>query len=121
MASFILKVLQDVENIHLEVTVSQNFDICLSFSFMTKNGKIFSIFHKIKTRTYFKILRHGSLQINVFYRYVKWYFSSKNKSGKIDFQIPGSLISLFLYQCLYYLYFLTTYSSGYLMIQYRLG
>ena len=68
--------------------------------------------------------------MNVFYGYVKcyaWeiiynrYFSSKNKSEKIDFQIPGFHISMLLSQCLYDLYFLMAYSFGYLMTQYRLG
>ena len=58
--------------------MSQILYIGPSFIFMSKNGKIFIIcndyfsrYHKIKTRTYIKNLRHGSLQMNVFYGYVK--------------------------------------------------
>ena len=57
--------------------MSQNLNI--GCSFMSKNGKIFvifhdyfSTFHKIKTRTLIKDLRHGSLHINVFFKYVKF-------------------------------------------------
>ena len=41
MALIILKVYQHVHNVHLEGTVSQNFKIGFSFSFMLKNEKIF--------------------------------------------------------------------------------
>ena len=44
MAFIILKVYQHVYNIHLEGTVSHNFEIGLSFFFMSKNGKILVIF-----------------------------------------------------------------------------
>ena len=44
----------------------------------------------------------------------------KNKSEKIIFHIPESLISLSVYQCLHEDYFLIAYSFGYLMIQDRL-
>ena len=40
----ILKLDKAIDNIHLEGTVSQNFDISPSFIFMSKNGKIFVIF-----------------------------------------------------------------------------
>ena len=61
--------------------MSQNVDIGPSFDFMTKKtGRFlkkiqyyFSRFHKIITRAYLKNLRHGSLHINVFYQYVKFY------------------------------------------------
>ena len=50
-----------VDSIHMKGTVSQNVDICHSFIYMQKKGKIliifhdyFSTFHKIKTRTYIK-------------------------------------------------------------------
>ena len=59
--------------------MSQNLKIVLSF-FMSKNGKIFIIFffffsrfHKIKSGTYIKNLRHGSLQMNVLCRYVTFH------------------------------------------------
>ena len=59
--------------------MSQNFDIGLSFILMSKNGKIFkkkfdyfSTFHRIKTRTYIKHLRHRSLQMDVFYGCLKF-------------------------------------------------
>ena len=56
----------------LEGSVSQNLNIGPSYYFMSKNGKLFvnffqiyifsiSTFHKIKTKTYIKILRHPSL------------------------------------------------------------
>ena len=81
MALIILKIYQHVHNVHLEGTVSQNFKIGFSFSFMSKNGKIFkkkihnyiSRFHRIKSRTYIKNLRYGSLQMNVLCRYVKFH------------------------------------------------
>ena len=62
--------------------MSQNVNIGLSFICMTKSGKIlylFSLliffyrFHKIKTRTYIKKLRHGSLKMNVLSGWVKFY------------------------------------------------
>ena len=64
-----------VDNMHSKEIMSQNLDIGLSFIFISKNGKIFvifysffSTFHKIKTRTYINNLRHGSLQVGVFYK-----------------------------------------------------
>ena len=36
-----------VHNIYMEGTVSQNFDIGLSFYFMTKNGKLFAFFRSL--------------------------------------------------------------------------
>ena len=56
--------------------MSQNFNIGPSFvfiRFLPFFHYYFSRFHKIKTRTYIKNLRHGSLQINVFYMYVKFH------------------------------------------------
>ena len=68
--------------------MSQIVDIGPSFDFMSKNGKIliffhdyFSRFHKIKTRTYIKNLRHGSLHMNVFYKYVQFYVWEINIKG----------------------------------------
>ena len=61
----------------MEVTLSQILDLGLSFDFMLKHGKIWlifrnilSIFDKMKTETYIKNLRHGSLDIDVVYMYV---------------------------------------------------
>ena len=59
--------------------MSQKIDI--SSSSNVKKPERFSLFfhdyfsriHKIKTRTYKKNLRHVSLYINVFYKYVKFY------------------------------------------------
>ena len=48
------------------------------------------------------------------------YFSSKNKSEKIYLHIPGSFISMSIYQCLYEYYILIAYYFGYLMMQNRL-
>ena len=91
--------------------MSQNIDICPSCISMTKNGKIliyffyyFSIFHKKKFGTYITILRQGSLQLNVFYGYVKcyaWELIYKRDilvqtKKQIDFKIPGSVISVSL-------------------------
>ena len=93
--------------------MSQNFDIGLSFHFMPKNGKIFiifydyfSIFHKIKTRTYIQILRHGSLQMNVFIRHVEFHtcktifegdiLDQKIKVKKLIFKFPTASILSFL-------------------------
>ena len=65
-----------IENIHLEGILSQNFDICLSFSFMKKNHekiKIFSFFDiKIKLAPISTFLRHSSLQMNVSNMLVKF-------------------------------------------------
>ena len=36
-----------VDNIYMEGTVSQNFDIGPSFYFMTKNGKLFAFFRSL--------------------------------------------------------------------------
>ena len=105
-----------IYNIHFKGTVSQNFKIVPSSLFMSKNGKILIIFHnyfsrihKIKSRTYIRNLRHSSLQMNVFCRYVNFHdwgiinkgdiLVQKIKVKKINFQIPGSLISLPVYQC----------------------
>ena len=44
VAFIILNVFQHVYNIHLEGTMSHNFEIGLSFIFMSKNVKIFIIF-----------------------------------------------------------------------------
>ena len=52
-----MKLFTDDHKIHVEGSVSQNFELGLSFIFMSKNGKLFvnfslfSKFHKIKTRT----------------------------------------------------------------------
>ena len=91
MAFIILKVYQHVYNIHLKGTMSQNFKIGPSFLFMSKNGKIFllffhnyfSRFHKIKSRTYIKNLRHGSLQMNVLCGYVKFHAWGMINKGDI--------------------------------------
>ena len=60
------------ENVHLEGTVSQNCYISPRFYFMKcrkiimKTKKNLPVFcYKNKSRTYIKILRHGSLQMNV--------------------------------------------------------
>ena len=45
-----LKLSELVDNIHLEGTVSQIFYLGPTFYFMSKNGKLFIRFHKIKTR-----------------------------------------------------------------------
>ena len=57
----------------MEGTVSQIFYLGLSLNFMKsrkifiKNNKNLRVFcHKMKTKTYIKILRHSSLQMNVF-------------------------------------------------------
>ena len=85
---------------------------------MSKNEKIFIIFHNyfsrfhtIKSRTYVKNLRNLSLQTNVLCGYVKFHawgmiykgdiLVQKIKVKKIIFHIPGSLISLSVYQCLH--------------------
>ena len=39
-----IKFLVSVDDIHPEGTVSQNFDLCLSFCFMSKNGQLFNYF-----------------------------------------------------------------------------
>ena len=39
-----IKFLVSVEDIYLEGTVSQNFDLCLGFCFMSKNGELFNYF-----------------------------------------------------------------------------
>ena len=52
--------------------MSQDFDLGLSFDFMTKNGKIlikFSTFHKLKTKAYIRNLRPCFLYIDVIYKY----------------------------------------------------
>ena len=36
--------LVSVEDIHLEGTVSQNFDLCIGFCLMSKNGELFNYF-----------------------------------------------------------------------------
>ena len=64
-----------LDNIQLEGTVI--FYLGLSFDFMKKKtGRFslffltkFSTFHKTKTKTYIKNLRHGSLHMNVIYMY----------------------------------------------------
>ena len=92
--------------------MSQHFKIGLGFIFMSKNGKnYFYRFHKIKSRTYIKNLRHGSLKMKVFCRYLKCHawgminkgviLVQKSKVKKNNFQIPGSLISLSVNQCLH--------------------
>ena len=66
-----MKFLPVVYNTQMEETVSQIFDIGPSFYFMIKNGKLLVIFfltfilhfHKMRTKTYIKILRHRSLHI----------------------------------------------------------
>ena len=60
-----------IDNIHMEGTLSQILDVVSRFDFITKNGKLFFIFffiiyssfHKMRTKTYIKILRHFSLHI----------------------------------------------------------
>ena len=42
--SILTKFGPSVDNICMEGTVSQNFDMCLIFYFMPKNGKLFDIF-----------------------------------------------------------------------------
>ena len=94
--------------------MSQNFDIGSSCIFIQKNGKIliifsllFFTFHKIKSRTSIKILRHGSLQMNVLIRHVKFQNCNANIEGDIldqkikvkksIFKFPAaSLISLLI-------------------------
>ena len=44
MALILFKLYKYIDNIHLEGTVSQNFDIGPSVIFMSKNGKIFLFF-----------------------------------------------------------------------------
>ena len=80
MAFIILKVYQHVYNIHLEGTVSQNFEIGLSFFLCKKTGRFLLFFHNYffrfhlkKSRTYIENLRHSSLQMNVLCRYVKFH------------------------------------------------
>ena len=43
-----------VDDIHLEGTVSQNFDLCLSFCFMSKNGQLFNYFSNIFLQNFIK-------------------------------------------------------------------
>ena len=60
-----------VDIIQIEGTVSQICYMWPSFYFMIKNGKLFVIvfltviFHKIRIKTYIKILRHRSLHMHV--------------------------------------------------------
>ena len=96
----------------------KTFKQALVFFLCQKTGRFllifhtyFSRFHKMKSRTYFKILRNSSLQMNVLCRYVKFQawgminegdiLVQKVKVKKIYFHIPGSLISLSVYQCLH--------------------
>ena len=62
----------------MEGSVSQNFDLGLSFCFMVRRRKHFEkkykkvqklpvFYHKIKTGAYAKNLRHAYLDKNVFY------------------------------------------------------
>ena len=71
----ILKVYQHVYNIHLLETVSQNLKIVPKKreDLKKKNYNYFSRFHKIKSRSYIKNLRNGSLQMNVFCRHVNFH------------------------------------------------
>ena len=82
MALIILKVYQDVYNIHLEGTVSQNFKI----RFLLFFHNYFSRFHKKKSRTCIKNLRHGSLQMNVLCRYVRFHAWGMITKGDISVQ-----------------------------------
>ena len=84
--------------------MSQIFKICLSFLFMSKNGKIliifhnyFSRFHKIKSRTYIKNLRHGSLQMNVLCRYMKFLAWEMINKGDILVQKIKVKKSIFIF------------------------
>ena len=43
-----------VDGIHLEETVSRNFDVCLSFCFMSKNGQLFNYFLHIFFQNFIK-------------------------------------------------------------------
>ena len=71
--------------------MSHNVDTGSTFILITKNGKIFIIFLllffyislKIKSRTFIKIRRHGSLQMNDFSRHVKFQNYNKNIEGDI--------------------------------------
>ena len=63
------------------------------FFLMSKNGKIFfffhnysSRFHKIKSRTYIKNLRHDYLPMNVLCRYVKFHAWGMINKGDILIQ-----------------------------------
>ena len=50
-----MKFLVSVDDIHLEGTVSQNFDLCLSFCFMSKKGELFNNFVHIFVQNFIKI------------------------------------------------------------------
>ena len=65
--------------------------------------------HKKKTKAYFKILRHGSLQTNVINMLVKFQFSYS--------RIPHFTVCLPIFK---HYYILIAYAFGYLMIQNRL-
>ena len=75
-----LKTCLYIAGICMEVSVSQNFELGLSFCFMVcrrrkyKNSQKLPVFyHKIKTRTLTTNLRHASVDNNVFYIYSKLY------------------------------------------------
>ena len=70
----------------------------------------FNIGPKVKTRTYIQNLRHGSLQMNVFYLYVKFHgwemiirgdvLVQQMKVKKNAFQLLDHLILQTVYPCL---------------------
>ena len=75
---FSMKFSMHVLRVLLEGAMSQIFDLCLSFYFMSKKGNFllffktfFSRLHKIKTRAYIKNLRHGSLNMRSIIMYSK--------------------------------------------------
>ena len=43
-----------IDDIHLEGIMSQNFDLCLSFCFMSKNGELFNYFLHIIFQNFIK-------------------------------------------------------------------
>ena len=84
IALIALKTCMYISGICMEGSVSQNFELGLSFCLMVcrrrnfekkyKNSQKLPVFyHKIKTRTYTKNLRHTSLDKNVFFIYSKFY------------------------------------------------
>ena len=82
--------------------MSQNLKIGLSSLFMSKNGVsffhyYFSRFHKIKSRTYIKNLRHCSLQRNVLCRYVKFHAWGMINNGDILIQKIKVKKSIFIF------------------------
>ena len=52
-----------VDDSHIEGTVSQNFDLCLSFGFMSKNGKLFNHLFKYFFQNFIKNVLGAILKI----------------------------------------------------------